>query len=67
MNGPTMIKPHLPSRMELNMDELERNLKEGAEKKEQIELAEIKRQQRMIELLESIDVTLKEIKDELKK
>jgi hypothetical protein len=67
MSGPTMIKPYQPVRMELNMDELNKDLQEKADKREQRELAEIKRQQHMIELLEGIDRTLKEIKNDLKK
>ena len=67
MNGPTMIEPHLPVHTEMNMTKLNKDLQEKAEKRKQMDLAEIKRQLRMIELLEGIDRTLKEIKDDLRK
>ena len=66
MKEPYLIKPTQPDYSELH-EELISGIQKSAEQKEQRELEEIKRQQHMIELLESIDRTLKEIKDELGK
>lgn len=63
MEGPYLIK-----RVQTEMnDKLLQNLKGIGERREQKEIDETQRQEKIIELLESIDRTLKEIKAGLKK